>query len=268
MTVDLFLPEIPSSEKLKLTVYCHGFKGFKDWGFVPHVHDFFVTEDHAFLTFNHSHNGVKSRDFDDLDSFSVNSVSQELRDMESIAFWLVNEGCELYSIHPEKISWLGHSRGGANVLLFASKFPEYVDKVVTWAAVSNYQHLFRSLDIEKWKNDKIAYINNLRTQQQMPLDYSIYQDLLDHKSEYDVLSAIQKVNKPVLLIHGKLDDVVPFQQAEELFKACSHSVLIPVEDSGHTFGCAHPMKDLSEAPTYFWTVLDNTLEFISEDIEL
>ncbi len=249
-------------------MYCHGFKGFKDWGFVPHLHDFFVTEDHAFLTFNHSHNGVKSRDFDDLDSFAINTVTQELRDLESIAFWLVNEGCELYSIHPEKISWLGHSRGGANVLLFASKFPEYVDKVVTWAAVSNYQHLFRSLDIEKWRTDKTIHIDNVRTQQKMPLDFSVYQDLIDHKQDYDVLTAIQKVNKPVLLIHGKKDEVVPYKHAEDLFDACSHSVLIPVNEAGHTFGCAHPMKDLSEAPAYFWTVLDNTLEFISEDIEL
>ncbi len=249
-------------------MYCHGFKGFKDWGFVPHIHDFLVTEDHAFLTFNYSHNGVKIRDFDNLEAFAENTTSQELRDMQSLAFWLMNEGCELYSIHPEKISWLGHSRGGANVLIFASKFPEYVDKVITWSAVANYFYLFRNLDTEKWAIDGVTHIQNARTQQNMPLNYSIYQDLINNKLEYDVTTAIQKVNKPVLLIHGQKDDVVPYSHAEQLFQACSHSVLIPLEVAGHTFGCAHPMKDLSEAPDYFWTVLDNTLEFISEDIEL
>ncbi len=249
-------------------MYCHGFKGFKDWGFVPHLHDFFVTEDHAFLTFNHSHNGVINRDFDDLDSFAINSVSQELRDLESIAFWLVNEGCELYSLHPEKISWLGHSRGGGNVLVFASKFPEYVDKVVTWAALADYSYLFRTINLEQWRDSQIIYINNIRTQQKMPLNFSIYQDYQEHVSDFNIVNAIQKINKPVLIIHGKNDESVPFEHAEKLFQACSHSVLIPVEKAGHTFGCAHPMKDLSEAPDYFWTVLDNTLEFISEDIEL
>ena len=118
MAVDLFLPEIPGTEKLSTLVYCHGFKGFKDWGFVPHLNQFLVTENLALITFNHSHNGVNTRDFDDLDSFADNSVGQELRDLESLALWIVNEGKELYNFDPENINWLGHSRGGGNVILF------------------------------------------------------------------------------------------------------------------------------------------------------
>ena len=67
LAVDLFLPEIPGTEKLSTLVYCHGFKGFKDWGFVPHIEQFLVTENLALITFNYSHNGVIAKDFDDLD---------------------------------------------------------------------------------------------------------------------------------------------------------------------------------------------------------
>ena len=124
------------------------------------------------------------------------------------------------------------------------------------------------MDMENWKTHGKIYLENVRTHQKMPLDYSVYEDLMAHEHEYNLELAIQKVNKPVLIIHGKQDESVPFEHAEKLYNSCSHSVLIPVESAGHTFGCAHPMKDLSEAPEYFWTVLDNTLEFIQDDIEL
>ena len=39
-------------------IYLHGFKGFKDWGFVPHAGHFFARNGFSFLTFNFSHNGI------------------------------------------------------------------------------------------------------------------------------------------------------------------------------------------------------------------
>jgi len=44
-------------------VYVHGFKGFKDWGFVPYIGETFASKGFAFLTFNFSHNGIESNPF-------------------------------------------------------------------------------------------------------------------------------------------------------------------------------------------------------------
>jgi len=267
MAVDLFLPEFPSNEGIQTIIYVHGFKGFKDWAFVPHLHDFLVTENTAFLSFNFSHNGVDRSDFDDLDRFADNTVTQELRDMESLAMWLVNDACPEYNLHPEKISWLGHSRGGANILLFASKFPDYVDKIVTWAAVDSYESLFKSIDKEEWKSLGTVQIMNARTQQEMPLNYLIWQDLQIHEQDYNLINAAGTLTKPWLIIHGDSDVVVPISAARNLYAACEHSTKIEVVGQNHTFGCKHPMKDLSEAPQEFWLLLDNTLEFITEDMD-
>ena len=41
-----------------LVVFCHGFKGFKDWGCWNLVANLFAENDLKFLKFNFSHNGV------------------------------------------------------------------------------------------------------------------------------------------------------------------------------------------------------------------
>ena len=264
MAVDLFLPEIPGTEKLSTLVYCHGFKGFKDWGFVLHLNQFLVTENMAMITFNHSHNGVLARDFDDLESFADNSVGQELRDLESLAMWMVNEGKDEYGLDPEAIHWLGHS-GGGNVLLFAKLFPDYVKKVITWAAIDSYRHILRGIDMEQWKNEGVVYIDNQRTKQKMPLNYFIYQEFMENEQKYDILNAAQTLTKPLLVVHGTNDQSVPFKAAENIYNACAHSIMYKVDNGDHTFGVAHPIAGLQDVNEAFWMMLDNTLEFIQDD---
>jgi len=265
LAVDLFLPEIPGTEKLSTLVYCHGFKGFKDWGFVPYIEQFLVTEKLALITFNYSHNGVIAKDFDDLASFADNTIGQELRDMESLALWIVNEGVELYGFNPESISWLGHSRGGGNVLVFANLFPDYVKKLVTWAAIDSYENLFQSINKNDWKKNNMVFIENSRTKQQMPLKYFIWQDYLDNKQKYDIISAAHSLTKPLLVCHGKQDESVGYSAAEKIYKACAHSILYTVENGNHTFGVSHPINGLQDVNKDFWMLLDNTLSFIEDE---
>jgi len=267
LAVDLFLPEMPGSEKLSVSIYCHGFKGFKDWGFVPHIHEFMVTENRALLTFNYSHNGVDKRDFDALDLFAENTIGQELRDMESIARWIQEEATETYHLHPEKLDWIGHSRGGGNVWVFSALFPQYVRKIVTWASINNYEHLFRDIDKQKWEADGITHIKNARTQQDMPMNWMIYEEFESNREMYDIVKAAQKLDKPALIIHGTNDPAVPISQAEKLAESCMHAIFIKVPNQDHTFGTAHPMKSLEVANHAFWLVLDNTLEFLEEEAE-
>jgi hypothetical protein len=267
MAVDLFLPELEGSQKLTVNIYSHGFKGFKDWGFVPHLHEFFVSEDCAFITYNYSHNGVRKVDFDELDKFAENTITQEIRDMESLAFWIANEGSELYNLHPEKLNWIGHSRGGANTIIFADLYPHYCQKIVTWSAINNYSSLFANLDKDIWKTANTLFIKNSRTNQEMPLNYSIWDDYINNETKYNVELAASRLTVPWLIVHGKLDEVVPFEQALSLYNACNHSVLITVDEANHTFGNQHPMLNLGLAPEYFWIMMDNTRDFLDEEIE-
>jgi hypothetical protein len=61
-------------------IFCHGFKGFKDWGCWQMIADYFVENGFAFLKFNFSHNGLgleDSADFDALDKFSINTLGKK-----------------------------------------------------------------------------------------------------------------------------------------------------------------------------------------------
>jgi len=267
MSVDLFLPEITGSEKLSVALFCHGFKGFKNWGFIPHIHEFLVTENRALITFNYSHNGVHQKDFDRLDLFSENTIGLELRDMESIALWIQEEASKEFHLDSEKLDWIGHSRGGANVWLFASRCPQYVRKIVTWSAVDNYEHLFKNINIQEWKESGLIYIQNTRTKQEMPLKYSLYQEYKEHQDEYNIIHAARKLDKPALIVHGENDDIVNVQSAINLSEACQHAIIMIIPNQDHTYGIQHPMKSLEEANKDFWILLDNTLEFLDEEAE-
>jgi alpha/beta superfamily hydrolase len=50
------------SQEQGLIIFCHGFKGFKDWGCWQLVADYFVDNGFAFLKFNFSHNGMGLED--------------------------------------------------------------------------------------------------------------------------------------------------------------------------------------------------------------
>ena len=67
-------------------IYVHGFKGFKDWGFIPYVGDYFSTRGFFVITFNFSHNGVGESltEFNELEKFAKNTVSLEVEELTEI----------------------------------------------------------------------------------------------------------------------------------------------------------------------------------------
>jgi pimeloyl-ACP methyl ester carboxylesterase len=263
MAVDLFLPPTPGPHPV--LVYCHGFKGFKQWGHVPYIHEYFATGEYAVITFNHSHNGVvgDGDTFDALDLFAINTVSKEQNDLESLGKWIRENGKDL-DLNVERISWLGHSRGGANVIVFAARCQDYVEKVIAWSPIPSYQFLFESYNKSAWKEKRTVFTPNARTQQQMPLDYSIWENLLAHEEEFDVLEAARSIGRPLLIVHGEADPIVPAALSEPLYEACLHSLRMTVPKADHTYGMSHPCNGMEDFSKELWVALDNTLSFLEE----
>ena len=64
-----------------VVVFCHGFKGFKDWCHFNLISDAFALAGYAVLKFNFSHNGgtlEQPIDFPDLEAFANNNFSIEM----------------------------------------------------------------------------------------------------------------------------------------------------------------------------------------------
>ena len=64
-------------------IICHGFKGFKNWGFFPVLAERLAEDGYVAVTFNFSRNGIGSdmQNFTELDKFAKNTLSHELADL-------------------------------------------------------------------------------------------------------------------------------------------------------------------------------------------
>ena len=70
-----------------IIIFCHGFKGFKNWGHFDLIADAFSNAGFVFAKFNFSMNGTTEEnpiDFADLDAFGNNNFETELDDLENV----------------------------------------------------------------------------------------------------------------------------------------------------------------------------------------
>ena len=86
---DVRIPDDWSGETAIVVV--HGFKGFKDWGFFPHVCQRLAGAGHTVVSFNVSHNGVGPDllTFSELERFGRNTFSMELDEIRFVIDALV-----------------------------------------------------------------------------------------------------------------------------------------------------------------------------------
>ena len=145
-----------------MVIFCHGYKGFKDWGPWNLVAKAFAEAGFFFLKFNFSHNGGTIHnpiDFPDLEAFALNNYSKELEDLENIIQLVTNTEQFREEAQVSNISLIGHSRGGGVVLIKAEE-NELVKKVVTWAGVSDFKLRFQegSESFKKWKETGRTFV--------------------------------------------------------------------------------------------------------------
>ncbi len=50
---------------------------------------------------------------------------------------------------------------------------------------------------------------------------------------------LENIAAPVLVLHGKADDLVPFSHAEFIVDRAPHSRILEIEDGGHLFFMSH-----------------------------
>lgn len=250
-----------------ILIFAHGFKGFKDWGTFDQMAIFFAKHGAVFVKFNFSFNGgtvCQPMGFPDLEAFSLNTYTKELDDLGLVIDFVENDTTipkEEKDIN--RIFLIGHSRGGGIVILKAHE-DERIKKIVTLASVSDYASRFPKEDdprLKAWKKNKTVYIENSRTNQQMPLDYSFYEDFKKNETRLTIKTACEKLKKPLLIIHGDQDSTVEIHEAKNLHHWSTESELIIIEGADHVFNVKHPWnqnffsKELNLA-------LDRVLDFL------
>ena len=263
---DIFFKE--SSKKKPLVLFCHGYKGFKDWGSWDLVANTFSEKGLCFVKFNFSHNGGTMQqpiDFPDLEAFARNNYTKELEDLDDMLNFILSEGFPFKNeINTENITLIGHSRGGGISIIKTSK-DSRIKRLVTWASVSDFESRFGTQDsIEQWKKEGVKYVLNGRTKQQMPHYYQFYEDFIVNEERLNIKNACQKIKIPFLIIHAIDDPSVEFNSALDLKSWCATGSLLEIPDSNHVFGGSHPW-DSNALPDSLKTVILNSIDFIKSN---
>lgn len=227
-----------------IVVFCHGYKGFKDWGCWNLLTDHLSKSSLFCLKFNFSHNGgtiEQPIDFPDLNAFGENNFSKELDDLDEVLNWVTHSE-NIYSkeINTSNIILIGHSRGGGIVTIKTAE-DKRISKLITLAGASDYKSRFPTgAQLDYWRKEGVAYIENARTKQQLPHYIQFHDDFVANETRLTISRAAKELSVPHLIIHGTADETVPFNEAENLHVWNTQSELFAIEDANHVFGGSHP----------------------------
>ncbi len=245
-----------------IIIFLPGFKGFKDWGPFDKMADWFARQGYMFVKTNFSHNGTTIDHPDsstDLEAFGKNTFSKELDDIGTLLDYLHSGTAGMYSPDLGKIFMIGHSRGGCLALLKAHE-DKRIKKVVTWAAIDSPTRIFPMNHLAAWKSQGVWYVDNARTGQKMPINYSLYEDFLRNPKRLILKDLATNIKQSVMVIHGTNDQAVPLEAAHNLQQWLPKSRLLTVTGADHTFGESHPSYHKGFAPN-FQKIIEQTRSF-------
>src|SRR5437016_8044458 len=133
--------------------------------------------------------------------------------------------------HSEKIAVLGSSMGGTVALLFAAQHAGIATVVTIAAPVHPERFTSRLLtpaQVQQWRKTGYTFYHGQR------INVSLLHDL----EKINVPEAAKKIDCPVLILHGDRDDVVPVEEAHELYGYLPRSKRLSILD-----GANHRLSD-------------------------
>lgn len=267
--VDAYAPE--GQGNIPVVVFCHGFKGFKDWGHWDMIAQAFVAAGFCFVKFNFSHNGTtvdQPLDFADLEAFGQNNYSKELADTATVLDWIAtSKTLADWSIDRNNISIIGHSRGGPIALITALE-QSAVQQVVTWAGVNELDYAWQKEGFDRagWRKEGVYYIRNGRTKQEMPQYYQLYEDYMLNSSRFSIQQVLSKLRLPYLILHGDNDPAVSVAAAQYLKSNCAAAKLEILPNADHVFGGKHPYES-TQLPTDSSALVNKTIDFLRTSLK-
>lgn len=259
---DVYFPS--SDAKLPAIIFCHGFKGFKDWGSFPKICEELAIAGFVVISFNFSHNGItiqKVTEFTDLGAFAENNYLKELDDIHAILDEIASNDQLNNLIDLDDLSIIGHSRGGSMAILAAAK-EQRIRRLISWAAVADLEDRLPEEEIlNDWRESGVRNILNGRTGQEMPMNYQFVECLRENEEQLSIQNQLKKFDNPMLIIHGEKDEAVGLEHAYALQVWNPRAELHTIENTGHTFGGKHP-HDEEDLPESTKVLIKYSLEFL------
>ena len=228
-----------------ILIFCHGYKGFKDWGAWDLMAAAFAEADFFFIKFNFSHNGGTVNqpiDFPDLEAFGNNNYTKELDDLETVIDWVIENTKFQNELDTNRIYLLGHSRAGG-IVTIKTEEDQRVKKVISLAGVCEFgKRTATSGNLERWKKDGVKYVLNGRTKQQMPHYIQFHENFIANKERLNIKRALENLEVPHLIIHGDHDTSILVEEAKIQHQWNPKSELVIINNANHVFNTKHPWE--------------------------
>jgi len=210
----LDLPE--NSEKAAYAIFAHCFTCNKNYKILNNVNQALTDNQIAVLRFDFTGLGASQGSFGDT------NFSSNIGDIIAAAEFL-----DLNYEAPKLL--IGHSFGGVAVIHAAARITS-CKAVVTIAAPSNLEsirYLLMSKRIDLERNGEAVFTISGR-------QLNIKKQFLDDHKTTNVWEAIKNLNKPILICHSPLDEVVNFENAYQIFEMANHpKSLISLDKADH-----------------------------------
>jgi pimeloyl-ACP methyl ester carboxylesterase len=226
-----------------IVIVCHGFLGYKRWGFFPYVSERLAEAGYHVITISFSMNGVDERTgrFSSPVDFARNTISREIDDLRRVCRFVRRGGTLPTAVPGKAWAYVGHSRGGSVMILVAAEFPE-VRSLVTWSTPGRLDRYSKRRK-ELWKRDGALIFTDARSPEPLKLDYSYYEDIDRNRAAFDLAAALSRLGVPHLMVHGEGDAAVTVRAAARLLAAPRGAPrrFEVIHGAGHTFNVKHPM---------------------------
>jgi pimeloyl-ACP methyl ester carboxylesterase len=217
----------------RAVLLCHGFRGYKDWGFIPLLASTIAAQGTPVAAFNMSGSGIAGPDgaFTERERFRKNTYAAELDDIHRVARWLRRR----LDAGDPALGLIGHSRGGAMALLYGASRPE-VRTVVSLAAPSRIG-VWPEAAFEAWRDHRPHIVRDFRTRADLELGPEIYDDIVKCSAAYDLHRAAASLTIPFLVVQGDRDRSVPLEEGRTLasWGPRETTELAIIENAGHSF---------------------------------
>lgn len=210
----LYVPE--GEGNFPTVVLCHGFNGTHQN--VTGYAEYLAQRGYLCYVFDFCCGGVDSQSTGKTEDMTILT---ELDDLDNVVSLV---SC-LDEADPERFVIAGESQGGLLTALYTARNPELVR-----AAILLYPALMAP-DNARTNYPEASDIPETVTFMHMTVGKGYYEVM----REIDAWSEIAAFDKPVLLLHGTADQIVPYSVSEQALTVYPNARLVSIPDAGHGF---------------------------------
>jgi dipeptidyl aminopeptidase/acylaminoacyl peptidase len=220
LEVPAFLYKPKNAEgKLPVVVFVHGGPESQIRAVYNPFLQFFLNHGYAVCTPNVRGSTGYGKTYSHLDD--VRKRMDSIKDLTSLAEWLKEEGIA----DPNKIAIMGRSYGGFAVLAAITHYPEIWSAAIDIVGISSFRTFLEKTS--PWRR-------KLRE-----AEYGSIENDGEFFDEIDPIHHVDKINCPLMVLHGANDPRVPIEETEQIvdeLRARNQPVTyIRFEDEGHFF---------------------------------